>query len=180
MLSSPKARLLERQGHKVIHIVASNHELDVMPKPKFLRQVKDISIRKVQATTIQELLRAEKPDIVHIHNTFMVMSPSAYEACREEECLSSRRSIIIGCYAPVDLSKGRESSARSAYDGNLWRGVRHGCYRDSSAMTSVVALMTQVHPFQGTWNRSINSYIALTNLPEENLSMADCRPTKFM
>jgi glycosyltransferase involved in cell wall biosynthesis len=45
----------------------------------------------------------------------------------------------------------------------LWRGVWHGCYRDSKLMTAAVALMLQVHRAKGTWNESIDGYVALTN-----------------
>jgi glycosyltransferase involved in cell wall biosynthesis len=39
----------------------------------------------------------------------------------------------------------------------------HGCYRDSKLMTAAVALMLQVHRAKGTWNTSIDGYVALTN-----------------
>jgi len=30
-----------------------------------------------------DLLRSERPDLVQVHNTFMMVSPSVFEACRE-------------------------------------------------------------------------------------------------
>ena len=79
-----ETRLLESHGHKVVSYRRGNHELDGMSKPKLLLQVKDIVHSTSSKNDVRELIRAEKPDIVHIHNTFLMISPSAYEACEEE------------------------------------------------------------------------------------------------
>ena len=47
-------------------------------------------------------------------------------------------------------------------DQSLWRGVLHGCYRESRTATSVVALMLAIHRWQGTWTQGVNSFIALS------------------
>jgi glycosyltransferase involved in cell wall biosynthesis len=48
------------------------------------------------------------------------------------------------------------------FDHSLWRGVLHGCYRDSRAETSAVALMLTVHRWLGTWSKMVDCFIALT------------------
>src|SRR5439155_8654186 len=48
----------------------------------------------------------------------------------------------------------------------LWRGVAHGCYRDSRAATAVVAMMLAVHRQRQTWNRDVDCYIALTEFAQ--------------
>jgi glycosyltransferase involved in cell wall biosynthesis len=52
-------------------------------------------------------------------------------------------------------------------DHGLWRGVYHGCYRDSRLATASVAVMLSVHRFLGTWEKSVTSYIALTEFGRE-------------
>src|ERR1700738_3015949 len=75
--------LLERFGHKVIPYVRSNMELEnaslfdriaIAPRMLWSAQTRH---------DFAAILEAESPDIVHVHNTFMVISPSIYSACSE-------------------------------------------------------------------------------------------------
>jgi len=48
-------------------------------------------------------------------------------------------------------------------NNGLWRGVWHGCYRDSRLMTGAVALMLQVHRTRKTWDHAVDGYISLSH-----------------
>src|SRR5438034_940292 len=48
-----------------------------------LSLVKNIAWSVDTKQELARLLRDEKPQIVHVHNTFMMMSPSVFAACRE-------------------------------------------------------------------------------------------------
>jgi glycosyltransferase involved in cell wall biosynthesis len=157
-----ETRLLESHGHKVVSYRRGNHELDGMSKPKLLLQVKDVVHSTSSKHDVRELIRAEKPDIVHIHNTFLMISPSAYEACEEEGVPVVQTLHNFRLLCPGGTFNRAGFVCEECIGGNFWSGIRHGCYRDSSAMTSVVALMLKFHQFQGTWNRSINRYVALS------------------
>ena len=39
---------------------------------------------------VRELLRSERPDVVHFHNTFPLISPAAYYAARAEKVSGHR------------------------------------------------------------------------------------------
>src|SRR5258708_4214609 len=45
--------------------------------------VKDIIHSGRSQREMLDLLRSERPDLVHVHNTFMMVSSSLFEACRE-------------------------------------------------------------------------------------------------
>jgi glycosyltransferase involved in cell wall biosynthesis len=47
-------------------------------------------------------------------------------------------------------------------DGKFWRGVSHGCYRNSRLETAPVALMLMVHHGRKTWAEMVDRYIVLT------------------
>ena len=76
-------RLLERAGHTVITYARSNMEL----KDDSLRDRVGIATRMIWSPeargSLAAILDTERPDLVHVHNTFMVISPSIYSACSE-------------------------------------------------------------------------------------------------
>src|SRR5882724_995467 len=78
-----ESALLERNGHKVIRYSRSNDEISAMSRPERLLLAKNIVHSEKSKRELFALLRAEKPDVVHVHNTFMMISPSVYEACRD-------------------------------------------------------------------------------------------------
>src|SRR5215472_7145886 len=76
-------QLLERAGHTVIPYVRSNMEL----KDTSLVERIGVASRMIWSWQTRQnlaaILDAECPDLVHVHNTFMVISPSIYSACSE-------------------------------------------------------------------------------------------------
>lgn len=61
----------------------------------------------------------------------------------------------------MTLSRNGAVCEECLTDG-LWRGVWHGCYRNSRAMTAAVALMLEAHRMRGTWTHSVDGYVALS------------------
>jgi glycosyltransferase involved in cell wall biosynthesis len=162
-----ESTLLERNGHKVIRYSRSNEEIQALSGPEQLFLVKNIIHSEKSKQDLYALLRAEKPEVVHVHNTFMMISPSVYEACRDAgipvvQTLHNYRLLCPGW----SLSRNGKVCEECIDDG-LWRSVWHGCYRDSRLMSAAVALMLQVHRTKGTWEHAVNGYVALTNFARE-------------
>jgi glycosyltransferase involved in cell wall biosynthesis len=162
-----ESNLLERRGHTVIRYSRSNDEMAMMSAPRRLLMVKDMIHSEKSKREMLDLLRDERPDLVHVHNTFMMVSPSVFEACREAgipvvQTLHNYRLLCPG------WSLCREGKVcEECIESGLWRGVWHGCYRDSRLMTAAVALMLQVHRVRGTWSHDVGGYVALTNFARD-------------
>jgi glycosyltransferase involved in cell wall biosynthesis len=111
---------------------------------------------------LAELLEEVRPDVVHVHNTFPLISPSILEACRAYgvPVVATLHNFRLMCAnaqllrngRPCDLCVGRVP----------WRGVVHRCYRDSAAATIPVAVGIQVHRSRQTWTKGVAAFIALT------------------
>ena len=54
-----------------------------------------------------------------------------------------------------------------------WPGVVHKCYRGSRAITAVTAAMLTTHKLMGTWGKSVDAYIALTDFVRQKLVEGD-------
>jgi glycosyltransferase involved in cell wall biosynthesis len=154
--------LLTRAGHRVIEYFRDNHEIATYN----IGATVSLGARTIwgwdSCSQIRELLRAEKPDLAHFDNTFPLISPGAYYACRKAgvpvvQTLRNYRLVCPGTYLQRDGRVCEDCLGRSP-----WRGVLHGCYRDSRAASGAVALMLSAHRWLGTWNNLVDCYIALT------------------
>jgi glycosyltransferase involved in cell wall biosynthesis len=156
-------RLLEHMGHMVVAYCRSNHEIEKLS----VIGRSALAVRTVWASDTHRdfsaLLVRENPDIVHVHNTFIMVSPSIYSACRKQgvPVVQTLHNFRLLCPGAQFLRDGK--ICEDCVDHTLWRSVWHGCYRDSRPATASVALMLAWHRRSGTWDELIDRYIALTD-----------------
>ena len=116
------------------------------------------------AADVRRLIGEHRPDVVHFHNTFYMMSPSVYYACE-----AMGVPVIQSLHNPRLMC----ASANFYRDGHLctdcmgktppWPGVVHGCYRGSRTMTAAMAAFLTAHRLMGTWQRHVTSFIVFTD-----------------
>jgi len=72
--------LLKRYGHKVIEFSDTNNQFDNISN---LSRAKEMIWSRSANSNLFFLLKSENPDLVHFHNTFTRISPSAYYVCKK-------------------------------------------------------------------------------------------------
>jgi len=134
-------QLLERHGHQVVTYLRSNHELEQLSAMGQIGLVSRIISAEDSKQDIRKILREEKPDLVHAHNTFMMISPSIFEMCKQERVpvLQTLHNYRLLCPAATFFRDGHVCEECTKH--GLMRSVTHGCYRESRAATAAVALM---------------------------------------
>jgi glycosyltransferase involved in cell wall biosynthesis len=164
---SQERELLERAGHQVLTYCRSNWEIAGYSALKRLALVGRMVWAQDSRREIAGLIHREKPDLVHVHNTFLMVSPSIYSACKEAHVpvVQTLHNYRLLCPAATFFRDGRV--CEECLEHSLWRGVLHGCYRDSRAETSAVALMLAVHRWLGTWSEMVDSFIALSGFSRQ-------------
>jgi glycosyltransferase involved in cell wall biosynthesis len=165
-------RLLERNGHKVSIYQRSNHELNSLSFGQRLGLIGRVVSASDSSKAVRRILRSLKPDLVHVHNTFMMVSPSVYEACQQERVpvVQTLHNYRLLCPAATFYRDGR--ICQDCVTNTLLCGVQHGCYRDSRAMTGAIALMLKTHRLRKTWYREIDAYIAISSFVKDQFSQA--------
>ena len=155
-------QLLVNAGHEVITYCRSNHEIEKFNALERLTLIGRTVWAVDTEREFSQLLTQEKPDIVHVHNTFFILSPSIYGACKAHgvPVVQTLHNFRLLCPSVTFFRDGKV--CEECVEHGLWRSVYHGCYRDSRAATASVALMLGVHRFLGTWEKSVTCYIALT------------------
>jgi glycosyltransferase involved in cell wall biosynthesis len=172
-------RNLERAGHEVVAYRRSNWEIDDPSLLGRLALARDTVWSSRSRRDFAQLLDREVPDIVHVHNTFVVISPSIYSACQDRgvPVVQTLHNFRLMCPTATFYRDGRICEACA--DRGLWSAVRHGCYRGSRTASATVALMLAAHRLLGTWRDSIDSYITLTAFSRKKFIAAGFSPTKI-
>jgi len=141
--------------------IASMRRLDLAKSTVWNRAVFE------ELTTI---LHEFVPDLVHCHNTFPLISPSAYAAAQRLgiPVVQTLHNFRLLCLNGLFLRNGRrcEDCLGRAV---AWPGVLHGCYRQSRQASAVVATMLAVHRLRGTWSGAIDTYIAMSEFARAKL-----------
>ncbi len=174
-------RLLQSAGHEVLEYVRHNHEIEQYSVVRKLSMFGRTVWASDSRQQFQQLLEAKRPDIVHVHNTFPLISPSIYWACRKQQVpvVQTLHNYRLFCAGANFFRDGKV--CEDCVTGSFWQGVVHGCYRDSRPQTATVALMLSVHHAGKTWTRMVDRYIVLTafardrfvnaGLPAEKISI---------
>jgi glycosyltransferase involved in cell wall biosynthesis len=160
---SRESALLRSAGHGVVEYVRQNSEFS---NGGILNGV-SMGIRTLwawdSARELRSILRRERPQLVHFHNTFPLISPAAYYTCEQAgvPVVQSLHSARVICPAATLYREGR--ACEDCLGRSIpWPGVIHGCYHNSRTQTAVVVGMTAVHRLLGTWQGKVDAYIAFT------------------
>lgn len=111
---------------------------------------------------MEKILAQERPDIVHVHNVFPVMSPAIFYACKSAGVPVVQTLHNYRLLCPGSLFYRNGKVCEECLGGGLHHGVQHGCYRNSRMQTAAVVMMLGAHRALGTWDSKIGGYIALT------------------
>lgn len=101
------------------------------------------------------------PDVMHVHNTFPMLSPAIYHAaCKQGvPVVQTLHNFRLFCLSATFLREGRV--CEDCLGRMPWRGVIRGCYRGSRAQSGVLATTLAVHRAMGTFRTRVRRYIAL-------------------
>jgi glycosyltransferase involved in cell wall biosynthesis len=121
-----------------------------------------------------------RPDVVHVHNFFPLLSPSIYDACREYglSIVQTLHNYRLACPKAMPF---RDAKVCVDCFGQKvpWSSVVHGCYRNSRIQSSVIAAMNSWHRLRGTWQEQVDGYIVFTQFQKDKMLQAGLPAEKF-
>jgi glycosyltransferase involved in cell wall biosynthesis len=109
---------------------------------------------------LTDLLGRERPDVVHVHNTFPMLSASVLEACRDAAVpvVATMHNYRLACASGDFFRDGQPCHACA--DGSVGAALRHGCYRGSRAATVPVA--TALLASRRSWRELVSAYVFIS------------------
>jgi glycosyltransferase involved in cell wall biosynthesis len=152
-----EAALLEQFGHAPLRYVMHNDQISQMSRLSVAG--KTIWNRQVHRE-IADVVKSHNIDVVHFHNTFPLISPAAYSACRAAgaavvQTLHNYRTICPGALLFRDGHDCEECLGRKF----KLPAIKHKCYRGSLSATAVLTASLAYHHHRGTFDNDVDLYI---------------------
>ena len=156
--------LLREHGHEVEMYRQHNDALNHMPRA--LAAISTVWSRR-SAGDIDALCEHFKPEVIHVHNTFPLISPSLYWAAgkRHVPVVQTLHNFRLLCPQAIFLRDGK--ICEDCIGKLPWRSVTRKCYRESAAQSAVVAGMLSAHRALGTYRDRVTRYIALNRFARD-------------
>ena len=152
--------LLEKRGHQVARYTVHNRDTADYGKLSLLQKT---VWNGTTYRNIRSLVKKERPSVIHFHNIFPIISPSAYYAAKEEgvPVVQTLHNYRLLCPSAILFRDGApcEDCVRKPVP---WPGVVHHCYKDSVAHSGAVAAMLAFHRAVRTWETEVKTYIVMT------------------
>jgi glycosyltransferase involved in cell wall biosynthesis len=160
-----EAGLLEARDHRVLRYTMHNDQVSGLNP---LTLAKATVWNGEVYRELRALMRGERPQVAHFHNTFPLISPAAYYAAKAEgvPVVQTLHNYRLLCPNALFFRDGRvceDCLGKSV----PWPGVIHACYRGSRPASAAVAAMLTAHRGLGTWTRTVDVYIALTEFARQ-------------
>jgi glycosyltransferase involved in cell wall biosynthesis len=117
---------------------------------------------------LAEALREKNYGVMHVHNFFPLLSPSIFEAAREQGVPSVMTLHNYRLIHPNGLMyHNGKIDQRSINGGSAYTCVMDGVYRNSILQTAVSAFMIEYHRKKATWTKFPSIFIALSQFSKD-------------
>jgi glycosyltransferase involved in cell wall biosynthesis len=121
-------------------------------------------------------LERDRPDVVHVHNTFPLLSASVLHACHRAgvPVVATLHNYKLLCASGEFYRDGRTCHDCAA--GALLPGIAHGCYRGSRLATVPVAASTALH--RSAWRTLVSAYVFISAAQRDLMAGLDLPPER--
>lgn len=157
--------ILRAGGHDVATVLVTNDAIaSFADKARAALAVADGSPAR---DLVPGAVRRFRPDVVHVHNFFPLLSPAVHGRVRSlgPATVQTLHNFRVTCAsgdllragAPCELCVGRSPLP----------AVVHRCYRGSLTGSAALARMIAVHRRRGTWQRDVDRFIVLSDFARD-------------
>jgi glycosyltransferase involved in cell wall biosynthesis len=156
-----EAQALRVMGHEVVAIDRFSDDIAGWSLPrKAALPATSIRSRNARRELAAQLDR-DRPDVVHVHNTFPMLSASVLLACDEAgvPVVATLHNYKLLCASGDFFRDGEPCHACAG--GSVLPGLRHGCYRGSRIATAPVAAGMKAN--RRLWRDLVSAYIFISD-----------------
>ncbi|HEV7814425.1 MAG TPA: glycosyltransferase [Janthinobacterium sp.] len=161
--------LLRTHGHEVHLYRRHNDELQRLSP---LAAGMNAFWSKRSAAEVDEACRRFHPDLVHVHNTFPLVSPSIYWAARRRHVpvIQTLHNFRLLCPQSSFLRNG--ALCHDCLGKLPWRAIGRRCYRNSMPQSAILGGVLSLHRLIGSYRNRVTLYIALSAFARDRFIQA--------
>lgn len=158
-----ETNLLEKNGIEVVRYTVCNDEFD---KKGILGKIFSTfgmlwSFKNYR--NVKNIIKNEKPDLMHVHTFFPLLSPAILFAAKRKEIPVVATLHDTRFICPCATSLRGTSLCNKCGDGRYMRMVKYGCFKNSKFQSLLVALIFKYHRIRKTFYTQIDKYICLND-----------------
>ena len=159
--------ILKEKGHIIEEYIRYSDEINSKNLYSKLKVGLLIAWNHFSYKSILRLVDNFKPDIVHVHNTFPLISPSIFYAVRK------KAAIVLTLYnyrlfcSNAKLLRSGKICTKCPDERSALPAIRYGCYRESRIATIPLALKIAIHRKLNTWKDKVDAFISLTEFQKK-------------
>lgn len=166
--------MLKSNGNEVLLYQVSNK---VIKSPiKKIKTFFDSTYSYSSRKNIKKTISKFKPDIIHVHNFFPLISASVYDAAHQckTPIIQTLHNYRIICASGLLLRNGH--ICEKCIQGCFTHSIIHKCYRQSYIGSASIAVMNFFHKNRNTWNKRIDKIICLTEFAKNKFEQSGLDP----
>lgn len=159
---------LAAAGHDVELVQRHSEEIASWSAPRRATLPVRVLWSEQSRRTVAKAVADFAPDVVHLHNTFPLLTPSVLHACRDAgvPVVATLHNYKLGCANGSFFRDGRV--CHDCLKGSTLPALVHRCYRNSAAATLPVVLGARMH--RGGWQRLVSAYIFISAAQRDRLA----------
>ena len=158
-----EAALLVSQGHEVETFLRDSDEIRSRGVRGLVQGALATPWNPWMAHKIRQRVTEFKPDVVHVHNTFPLLSPAIFTAVGElAPRVLTLHNYRLFCPAATLLRPDGTSCTDCLDQRSVLPSLYFGCYRKSRIATTPLAISVALHRRLGTWTRQVDAFVLTT------------------
>ncbi|MEA3298606.1 MAG: glycosyltransferase family 4 protein [Pseudomonadota bacterium] len=161
--------LLRARGHEVETLTRHSDEIRDRGFVGELRGALATAWNPWMARRVSRFVARFRPDVVHVHNSFPLISPAVFHAIGNPAAkVLTLHNYRLFCAAGIPMRDGKVCTLCLDRRSSL-PALRHGCYRGSRVATLPLAASVGLHRALGTWRNRVDAFIALSEFQRQRM-----------
>ena len=155
-----EAAALREQGHTVMRFERFSDDISGWKAPKKALLPAKIVWSGESYKSLGRAIRDDRPDVVHVHNTFPLLSPSVLQACWNERVpvVATLHNYRLMCPTGDLFREG--AVCHDCVGRTPVPGVLHGCYQGSRLATVPLAVSAVAN--RRGWRGRVSAYVCIS------------------
>ena len=154
--------LLKQRGHDVETFTRHSDEIRNQGSWGIVKGALATPWNPFMARALRNKIKKFKPDVVHVHNSFPLLSPAIFHAIGALTAgVLTLHNYRLFCPAGIPMREGKVCTVCLDSSSSL-PSIQYGCYRQSRLATIPLAFSVGLHRLLGTWKRHVDGFITLS------------------